>query len=117
MGMDPRKEAQKRVDRIALFRAELAELERENGLTLTPEQRSGLDAHVARLLSRFQQEFGVDATDSARRVSWGMRVVSLLGGAALIAAAVLFLPALLQVQVEASKKDGSKEGEASRECD
>ncbi len=89
--MDARKAAQKRVDRIALFRAELAELEREKGLTLTAEQRSGLDAHVARLLSRFQQEFGVDATDSARRVSWGMRVASLLGGAALIAAAVLFL--------------------------
>lgn len=91
MAMDARKEAQKRVDRIALFRAELAELERESGLTLTPEQRSGLEAHVARLLSRFQQEFGVDATDSARRASWGMRIASLLGSAALIAAVVLFL--------------------------
>ena len=91
MAMDARKEAQKRVDRIALFQAELAELEREKGLTLTPDQRAGLDAHLARLLSRFQQEFGVDATDSARRVSWGMRVGSLLGGAALIAAAVFFL--------------------------
>lgn len=89
--MDARKEAQKRVDRIALFRAELAELERENGLTLTPEQRTGLEVHVANLLSRFQREYGVDATDSARRVSWGMRVASLLGGAALVAAMVLFL--------------------------
>jgi hypothetical protein len=91
MAIDARKQAQKRVDRIALFQAELAELEQEQALTLTPEQRSGLDAHIARLLSRFQQEFGVDATDSARRVSWGMRVIALLGGAALIAAAVLFL--------------------------
>ena len=55
MAMDARKEAQKRVDRIALFQAELAELEREKGLTLTPDQRAGLDAHLARLLSRFQQ--------------------------------------------------------------
>ena len=33
----------------------------------------------------------MDATDSARRISWGMRIASLLGFAALIAALVLFL--------------------------
>ena len=91
MAVDPRKEAQKRVDRIALFRMELAELEREKGLILSAEQRSHLADHLDRLLLAFRQQFGVDATDSARRVSWGMRVASLLGGAALLAAAVLFL--------------------------
>jgi hypothetical protein len=91
MGMDARKKAQQRVDRIAIFRSELAELEREGALNLTPEQRSLLDAHYGELLYGFQRQFGVDVTDSGKRVSWGMRIASLLGGAALIAALVLFL--------------------------
>jgi uncharacterized membrane protein len=91
MGVDARKEAQKRVDRIALFQAELAELEREGALSLTPEQHSRIDAHLAGLLARFRQQFGIDATESAKRVSWGMRVAALLGAAALVAALVLFL--------------------------
>ena len=91
MAVDPRKEAQKRADRIALFRTELAELEREKGLILSAEHRSHLEDHLDRLLFGFRRQFGVDATDSARRVSWGMRVASLLGGAALLAATVLFL--------------------------
>jgi uncharacterized membrane protein len=106
MDMDARKKAQQRVDRIASFRSELAELEREGALNLTPEQRSRLDAHYGGLLSGFQQQFGVDVTDSGKQVSWGMRVASLLGGAALIAALVLFLhriwgnlPATVQVAI------------------
>ncbi len=90
-GMDARKKAQARADRIASFRSELAELEREGGLKLTPEQRSHLDSHYGGLLSGFQRQFGVDVTDAGKRVSWGMRIASLLGGAALIAALVLFL--------------------------
>jgi uncharacterized membrane protein len=89
--MDDRKKAQQRVDRIALFWSEVAELEREGALKLTPEQRSHLEAHYGGLLSGFQRQFGVDVTDSGKRVSWGMRIASLLGGAALIAALVLFL--------------------------
>jgi uncharacterized membrane protein len=91
MELDPRQKAQRRVDRIGLFRQELAELEQEQGLTLTPEQRSRLDAHLEGVLSALSRQFGVDATDSARRISWGMRLASLLGGAALVAAGVLFL--------------------------
>jgi len=104
--MDARKKAQQRVDRIALFRSELAELEREGALNLFPEQRSRLDAHYGELLSGFKRQFGVDVTDSSKRVSWGMRIASLLGGAALIAALVLFLhriwgnlPGALQVAI------------------
>ena len=91
MELDPRTKAQRRVDRIALFRQELAELEQEQGLTLTPEQRSRLDAHLEGVLTALSRQFGVDATDSAKRISWGMRLASLLGGAALVAAVVLFL--------------------------
>jgi len=91
MRPDLRKTAQQRVDRIASFKAELSDLAKEGGLTLTAEQQSGLDAHLQGLLSKFRAEYGVDATDSTKRVSWGMRVASLLGAAALLAAAILFL--------------------------
>jgi uncharacterized membrane protein len=91
MDTDLRRKAQQRADRIALFRAELAELEREQALALTPEQRSRLDAHLEGVLSSLSQQFGIDATESAKRISWGMRVASLLGGVALGSAAVLFL--------------------------
>jgi uncharacterized membrane protein len=106
MDMDARKKAQQRVDRIALFRGEVADLEREGALKLTPEQQSRLDVHYGELLSGFQRQFGVDVTDSGKRVSWGMRIASLLGGAALIAAMVLFLhriwgnlPSAIQVAI------------------
>ena len=91
MELDRRQMAQRRVDRIALFRQELAELEHEQGLTLSPEQRSRLDTHLQGVLADLSRQFGVDATDSAKRISWGMRLASLLGGAALVAAGVLFL--------------------------
>ncbi|MBI5384755.1 MAG: DUF2157 domain-containing protein [Verrucomicrobia bacterium] len=86
-----RQQAQQRADRIGQFRAELAELEREQALALTPEQSTRLEAHLEELLGRLRQKFGVDATESARRISWGMRLASLLGAIALFAAAVLFL--------------------------
>ena len=91
MDTDLRRKAQQRADRIALFRAELSELEGEQALTLTPEQRLRLDAHLDGVLCRLRQQFGIDATESAKRISWGMRVASLLGGVALGIAAVLFL--------------------------
>ncbi len=91
MNVDPRRNAQRRMDRIAMFRAELAELEQERGLILTPEQRSQLDGHLERLLSSFHRQFGLDATESALRISWGMRVASLLGGIALGIGVMLFL--------------------------
>ncbi|MBI4585543.1 MAG: DUF2157 domain-containing protein [Planctomycetes bacterium] len=91
MDIDARRKAQQRIDRIALFRAELDELEKERVLALTSEQRSSLDAHLDGLVATLARQFGADATESVKRVSWGMRIAVLLGGAALIAAAVLFL--------------------------
>ena len=91
MELTPQHQAQQRVDRIAAFRAELTELEREQALTLTPDQRAHLEAHLAQVLSTLREQFGADVTDAARRISWGMRVASLLGGLALFAALILFL--------------------------
>ncbi len=91
MGLDARTEAQKRVDRLASFKEELAQLTREGALTLSRDQQTGLDAHLKALLAKLHEQYGVDATESARRVSWGMRIACLLGAAALFAAAILFL--------------------------
>ena len=106
MKVDPQKQAQERADRIAQFRAELAELQQEQALTLTTEQRVRLESHHEKLLGQLREQYGVDATDPARRISWGMRTASLLGGTALLAAAALFLhrvwgnlPTLAQVMI------------------
>ncbi len=88
---DAQRESQRRVDRIAAFRAELADLERAQALVLTPEQRDRLNDHLDGVLAALAQQAGVDVTESARRISWGMRVGALLGGAALFAAIILFL--------------------------
>lgn len=91
MDPDHRRKAQRRADRIALFQAELAELQREQALVLTPEQRSRLDAHFDGVLSNFSRQFGIDVTQSTKRISWGIRVAALLGGVAFGNAVVLFL--------------------------
>jgi uncharacterized membrane protein len=91
MSQSPERKAQERADRIAAFRAELVELEGERALILTPEQRVRLDAHFEGVLAELKQSFGVDLDESARRFSWGMRIATLLGGAAFFAAMILFL--------------------------
>jgi uncharacterized membrane protein len=83
--------AQQRADRITAFRAELAQLEREQGLTLTPDQRAQLDGHLQRVLAELNRQFGADISEPERRISWGMRLVSLLGGIAFFVALFLFL--------------------------
>lgn len=86
-----REEAQKRADRVAAFREELAELDREGVLRLTGEQRGALDRHHALLLDRLARAFDVDRTDRQRRLSAGMKVATLLGAATLAAALYTFL--------------------------
>ena len=91
MNPDAQRKAQQRADRIAAFRAELADLEREQGLTLTAEQRSRLEAHLEDVLSALTRQYGVAVSESAKRISWGMRIATFLGGVAFFAAIVLFL--------------------------
>lgn len=86
-GQDP----QRRVLRIEAFRSELATLEAEGGLVLTSEQRARLVAHHGQLLVRLAGALDLEAGATVGRVSWAMRLAALLGGAALLAALVLFL--------------------------
>jgi hypothetical protein len=91
MNQTQQRTAQQRADRIVAFRAELAELEREQGLVLTADQRSHLETHLEGVLAELAKRFGVDVSESAKRISWGIRIVILLGGAAFFAALVLLL--------------------------
>src|SRR5574340_113599 len=83
-------DAQRRADRIRAFRDEMSELEREGALQLTAEQQSRLDSHLDTLLAGFAERYDVDVTDTAKRISWGMRIASTSAGLALCAAVVLF---------------------------
>lgn len=86
-----REAAQRRVDRVAAFREELADLEREGGLLLTAEQREGLERHHDGLLARLARDWEVDRTDRQKRLSAGMMVATLLGTVTLAAALYTFL--------------------------
>ncbi len=83
--------AQKRADRIAAFREELEELEREGVLVLPPEERARVVAHHEELRRELASRFDVDLGERARQLSWGMRVASFLGAVALAASAFFFL--------------------------
>ncbi len=85
-----RRQAQRRADRIRSFREELDQLEQEQVLSLSDDQRNRLEEHLRTTLARLAREFDVDTTDSLRRISWGMRIAATLGGLALCAALVLF---------------------------
>jgi predicted membrane protein DUF2157 len=85
-----RQSAQRRADRISAFREELAELEREEALRLTPEQRDRLNHHLDLVLSRLRAQFDVDVAVAEKQISWGMRIAVTLGGLALCAGLVLF---------------------------
>ena len=89
-GTGSRLEAQQQADRLRIFREELRELERQQVLQLTPDQRARFDAWSAARLSELASQYDVDTSLSQKRVSWGMRIVSTLGGLAICAAVALF---------------------------
>jgi uncharacterized membrane protein len=85
-----RSDAQQRADEIRVFGEELARLEREDVLALTPAQREAVAAHHRGLLAQFAQAWDIDRDARAKQLSLGMRVASFLGALAL-AASVFFL--------------------------
>jgi uncharacterized membrane protein len=89
-GAGSRSEAQRDADQIRLLREGLQELARQQVLELTPEQRNRFDEWSAARLKELTVQYDVDTTVSQKRVSWGMRIVSTLGGFAICAAVVLF---------------------------
>lgn len=59
-------------------------------LALTPDQQQRFDKWSRGALSALAEQFDVDTSTSQKRVSWGMRIASTLGGLAICAAVVLF---------------------------
>jgi hypothetical protein len=84
------RDAQQSADRLRIFREELAELERQQVLVLTPEQRAGLDPFLDQTLQELARRYDIDVNSSQKQLSLGMRIVSALGGLALCAAVFLF---------------------------
>ncbi len=85
-----RDEAQRRVDRIGAFLAELEELERDEILVLPPAERARVSAHFESLVARLSADFDVDTSGMEKQMSLGMRIVSFLGALALSAAVFFF---------------------------
>ncbi|HJW24615.1 MAG TPA: DUF2157 domain-containing protein [Rhodocyclaceae bacterium] len=90
MNPPTRSEAQQRADDIRVFRGELARLEADGILLLSPDQRRAVDTHHGSLLADFAAAFDIDRDVKAHQLSLGMRVASFLGALAL-AASVFFL--------------------------
>ncbi len=82
--------AQQRADRIAAFRAELAELQQAGLLRIGREELRTVETHHERVLRELIQRFDVDLTDRAKQLSLGMRAVSLVGAIALAASVYYF---------------------------
>jgi uncharacterized membrane protein len=88
--MANRQAAQRRVDRIRAFREELADLERDQVLNLSAEDRARLSAYHDRLVGEFSKTFDVDVAAGQRQLSMGMRIASAFGAAALGVSVFLF---------------------------
>ena len=85
-----KREAQERADRLRVFREQLVDLEEQQVLVLTEEQRARLDTFLDQTLQELARQYDVDITESQKQLSLGMRIISALGGLALCAAVFLF---------------------------
>jgi uncharacterized membrane protein len=88
--MTSRQDAQRRVDRIQAFREELSDLEREQVLHLSTDDRARVFAHQAALIAALSREFDVDVAAAQRQLSIGMRLASAFGALALGVSVFLF---------------------------
>jgi hypothetical protein len=85
-----RAEAQQAADRIRVWREGLATGELKAVLGLSAAQQERFDEWARAQLATLAAQFDVDTTASQKRVSWGMRIASTLGGVAICAAIILF---------------------------
>jgi len=90
MKEDSKTEAQRRADQISHFKEELNTLRENNVFDLSDEQLSSIDYYHNGLLARFSDTFDIDTSNEEKRLSFGMRIASLLGALAL-AISIFFL--------------------------
>jgi hypothetical protein len=84
-----RADAQRRADRIRAFQSELAAAIRDGAVDLTPDQLARLSAYHDDLLDGLARTYDVDTSAGQKRVSAGMRVVTLIGAVALALSVML----------------------------
>lgn len=82
-----RRSAQQRVYRILAFRDECAALRAEGRLPLSEADLASIAAHHDAVIARLADQFDVDATETAGRLSRGLQIASFLGAVALTASA------------------------------
>lgn len=82
--------AQHRADQIKAFQTELGQLERDQIISLSAEQRDAVAKYHATMLAQYADAFDIDKTQHEKQLSLGMRIASFLGALAL-AASVFFL--------------------------
>ncbi len=85
-----KKDAQDRSDQVRAFQAELAQLEEEEVVALSEEQKKAIRHYHDNLLSNYKQTFDIDANQHEKQLSLGMKITSFLGALAL-AASIFFL--------------------------
>lgn len=86
-----RGEAQRRVDQIAAFRAELAALAREGGPVPDQALVDAIERHQDGLVEQLAREYEVDRSAAGKQMALGIRAATLLGAVALTAAVVAFV--------------------------
>jgi hypothetical protein len=84
--MRDRENAQRRVDQIRAFRAEIEALKAAGALPLSADQEAAIAAYHDGLLRRLVADYDIDRSDAAGRLSRGMRLASFFGAVALTAA-------------------------------
>jgi uncharacterized membrane protein len=85
-----KEKAQQRADRIQEFREEIRQLEEEEVLVLTEEQRERIQRYHDSLLVDFSKDYDVDTSSAQKQLSVGMRIISFLGAVAISAAVFFF---------------------------
>ena len=86
MAAEPRREAQARADQIRAFRRELRALGDADVVRLSEAQEAEVGAYHERLLATLARDFDVDRSEHQGQLSRGLRLASLFGAAALVAA-------------------------------
>ena len=90
LSMDTKLQAQSRAEQIAAFNSELEQLELEQVLTLSDQQKSTIAGYHQSLISKFVSDFDIDANQAGKQLTMGMRLASFFGALA-FSASIFFL--------------------------
>ncbi|MEZ5284383.1 MAG: DUF2157 domain-containing protein [Vicinamibacterales bacterium] len=88
---EERETAQRRADRVRAFREEIDALRAEGACPIADAELAAVRDHHDRLLADLASRFDVDRTAHGRQVSLGLRIATLLGAGAFVAALTLLV--------------------------